>query len=203
MADADVLALIRAVVAGDVAAVAARLKAAPQLARVELSKGATRQEANPFFIPEILRYLMAGDTALHVAAAAHRGDMIRLLLAAGADVRARNRRGSEPLHDAAVGGRGASHSAREAQVDAIRCLVAAGADVNARNKDGTTALHRAVRARCAAAVKALLDAGADPAMTTKSGSTLLTLATLTTGASGSGTPEANAEQTEILRLLGA
>ena len=36
---------------------------------------------------------------------------------------------------------------------AIRCLHDAGTDVNAADKNGATPLHRAVRTRCAAAVK--------------------------------------------------
>jgi ankyrin repeat protein len=44
----------------------------------------------------------------------------------------------------------------------IAHLIEAGADPNPTDKSGVTPLHRAVRTRCAAAVKALLEAGADP-----------------------------------------
>ena len=64
-----------------------------------------------------------------------------------------------------------------------------------------TPLHRAVRTRCAAAVSALLDGGADVQRTNKSGSTPMLLATENTGRSGSGTPESKAQQEEIARLL--
>jgi hypothetical protein len=64
-----------------------------------------------------------------------------------------------------------------------------------------TPLHRAVRNRCAAAVRALLDGGADARRKNKSGSTPLQLATLTTGKQGSGSVEAKAEAQEIARLL--
>lgn len=47
----------------------------------------------------------------------------------------------------------------DAQVATIGCLIAAGADPNAMDKSGVAPLHRAVRARCAAAVEALLDGG--------------------------------------------
>jgi hypothetical protein len=67
--------------------------------------------------------------------------------------------------------------------------------------DGVTPLHRAVRTRCAAAVAALLDGGADAARKNKGGSTALRLARLTTGRGGSGSPEAKAQQQEILRLF--
>jgi ankyrin repeat protein len=57
-------------------------------------------------------------------------------------------------------------AARSGRVDLIRRLVAAGVDVNAREGiRGTTALMWAVSERHAGAVRALLAAGADPAMT--------------------------------------
>jgi ankyrin repeat protein len=80
-------------------------------------------------------------------------------------------------------------------------LIEAGADPNAQNMDGATPLHRAVRTRCAGAVRALLDQGADPAICNKNGSTALQLALRTTGRSGSGSVEAKAQQREILLLL--
>jgi len=66
---------------------------------------------------------------------------------------------------------------------------------------GVTPLHRAVRTRSAAAVKALLDRGADPNRKTKNGSTALRLAAVTSGRSGSGSTEAKAQQQRILRVL--
>jgi hypothetical protein len=83
----------------------------------------------------------------------------------------------------------------------IALLIAAGADPDAVDMDGVTPLHRAVRTRCAAAVAALLDGGADAARRNKGGSTPLRLARLTTGRGGSGSPDAKAQQQEILRLF--
>jgi hypothetical protein len=83
----------------------------------------------------------------------------------------------------------------------VEALLDAGADPNAIDKSGVAPLHRAVRTRSAAAVAALLDGGADPELTNKRGSTPLQLATRTTGRGGSGSPEARAEQEEIIRLL--
>jgi len=80
-------------------------------------------------------------------------------------------------------------------------LIAAGADPNAFDANGTPPLHRAVRNRCAAAVGALLDGGADPHRKNGSGSTVKQLATMTTGRGGTGSAAAKAEQAEILRLL--
>ena len=133
-----------------------------------------------------------------MAAAAHDQALAAELIALGADVRARNRRGQEPLHYAADGGPGVSP---QAQAAVIAALIGAGADPRAVDKGGVSPLHRAVRNRRAAAVKALLDGGADPFAANGSGSTPLTLATLTTGKSGSGSVEAKSEQAEILRLL--
>jgi hypothetical protein len=195
------MALITAIVANDDAAVAARLAASPALARAALGEGATRQAAGDFFIPQIGRYLVTGDTALHIAAAGYRTDMVRRLLAAGADPRARNRRGAEPLHAAANGGPGAQSWNPEAQVATIAALIAAGADPNAPDKSGTAPLHKAVRGPCAAAVEALIRAGADARLKTKSGTTPLRLAEVTTGRSGSGSVEARAEKALILERL--
>src|SRR4051794_3999415 len=65
--------------------------------------GASRQSARDYFLEPIKHYVYAGDTLLHVAAAAYAMDAARALVLAGADVRARNRRGAEPLHYAADG----------------------------------------------------------------------------------------------------
>jgi ankyrin repeat protein len=138
---------------------------------------------------------------LHFAAASYRLNMADKLIKAGANVRAKNRRGSEPLHAAAFGSPGSPRWDPAAQAAIIVCLIEAGADPNAQNMDGATPLHRAVRTRCAGAVRALLDHGANPAIRNKGGSTALKLALFTTGRSGSGSPEAKTQQQEILQLL--
>jgi hypothetical protein len=181
------------------------LVGSPALATASFSRGATRQEsgARPYFIEEIGHYIYSGDTALHFAAAAYRQKMVDGLIKAGANVRAKNRRGAEPLHAAAVGNPSSSRWDPAAQAATIACLIEAGADPNARNMDGATPLHRAVRTRCAGAVRALLSHVADPAIRTKSGSTAMRLALHTTGRGGSGSSEAKAQQREILQLLQA
>jgi hypothetical protein len=55
--------------------------------------------------------------------------------------------------------------------------------------------------RCAAAVAALLDGGANPLGRNANGSTPMMLATRQTGRGGSGSAAAKAEQAEIIRLL--
>jgi ankyrin repeat protein len=135
------------------------------------------------------------------AAAAYRAEIVQKLIVLGADVCIRNRRGAEPLHAAAVGIPGSHTWNPRAQAATIACLIEAGADPNAVDQSGVTPLHRAVRTRCAAAVKALLDGGADAQRTNKSGSTPMLLANRNTGRGGSGSPEAKAQQQEILHLL--
>ena len=52
----------------------------------------------------IFHWIYVGDTLLHLAAAGYRVEIVRLLLAAGADANAtRNMRKSSPLHYAADG----------------------------------------------------------------------------------------------------
>src|SRR5262245_19150158 len=99
------LEFIRLVVAGDTNRVSRRLSAAPALATTASPVGATRQQATDFFFTPIPHHLYAGASALHMAAAASSRPMAELLMNHGACCRARNRRGAEPLHYAADGGR--------------------------------------------------------------------------------------------------
>jgi ankyrin repeat protein len=193
--------MVRAIVAGDVAGVAALLGASPQLATACFQSGATRQAAKTYFLDEIGRYVYAGDTALHIAAASYQVEIVRQLITAGADIQARNRHGDQPLHSAAVGSPGSSAWNPPAQAATIICLIQAGADPNAIDKRGVSPLHRAVRTRCAAAVRTLLECGADPVSKNKSGSTPMLLAIHNTGRGGSGSTEAKSQQQEIIRLL--
>ena len=194
------MALIRAIGVDDAAALRL-LAASPALASAQVAQGATRQAAADYYLDPIAHYVYAGDTALHVAAAAYRHEIAEKLIAMGASVRARNRRGAEPLHYAADGAPGAPTWNPEAQAAAIAILIAAGADPNAADNSGVMPLHRAVRTRCAAAVKALLAGGADRRAKNKSGSSPMQLAKRNTGRGGSGSPEAKAQQIEIVRLL--
>jgi hypothetical protein len=200
MSDAALMTLASAIAAADDAA--ARLLATdPALAKARFEHGATRAGASPYYIHAIGHYVYGGDTALHVAAAAYRHDIARQLIALGADVRARNRRGAQPLHYAADGKPGSRAWNPDAQAATIACLIAAGADPNAIDKSGVAPLHRAVRTRCAAAVKALLEGGADPRRPNKNGTTPLRLAMHNTGRGGSGSPEAKAQRDRIVELL--
>jgi ankyrin repeat protein len=199
--DDALLALFRSIAAHDEADVAQRLGASPELGNRPIRVAATRQDAKQYFLTPIAHYVYAGDTALHVAAAAHRRELAESLVASGAGVRARNRRGQEPLHYAAAGSPRAGTSDRESQREVITFLVAAGADPNALDKSGVAPLHRAVRDRSSAAVDALITNGADPLLMNKSGSTPLHLAVQNTGKSNSGSDAAKEEQGRIIALL--
>ena len=111
------------------------------------------------------------------------------------------RRGAEPLDYAVDGGPGLPAWNPNAQTKIIARLIRVGADPNAVGKGGVAPLHRAVRNRCAAAVGALIDGGADPRVPNRNSSTPVLLATQNTGRGGSGSAESKAQQQEILRLL--
>jgi hypothetical protein len=201
MSDTELMRLVKIIAAGDEPTALSLLAARPTLAKAYFEEGATRQTAESFRVDEIGHYLFAGDTALHVAAASYREKIARKLIALGADVRARNRRDAEPLHYAVDGVPGSLAWNPDAQAATVACLIQAGADPNAMDKGGAGPLHRAVRTRCAAAVRALLEGGADARRKNKSGSTPLLLATRNTGRGGSGSPEAKAQQAQIVQLL--
>jgi ankyrin repeat protein len=188
---------IRIVVDGDVDEVSRHLARNRALASMASAVGATRQGASTFFYADIAHYLYEGDTALHMAAAAFRRAVAELLIRHGANCRAKNRRGAEPLHYAAD----ANRWDPAAQSETIAFLVSAGADPNAVDRSGVAPLHRAVRTRSLAAVRALLDGGAHSRQPNRSGSTPLHLAVQTTGRGGSGSPRGREQQAGIVRLL--
>jgi hypothetical protein len=193
--------LVRAIAARDADAVAGMLETSPALASARVDIGATRQEATTYYLEEINHYVYAGDTPLHIAAAAHEPDLVGRLLGLGADVGAQNRRGAQPLHYAADGVPGSDAWRPAAQAAVVTALIAAGADPNAVDKSGVAPLHRAVRTRCSPAVGALLDGGADATRGNRSGTTPMELATQTTGRGGSGSPDAKAQRALIVQLL--
>src|SRR5580704_12645621 len=91
---------------------------------------------------KIVHWIYAGDTALHLAAAGHRVELVRLLLAAGADPNStRNHRQSSPLHYATDGCINGPDWNAQRQVQTIQCLLDAGAEINAQDKNGAAPLH--------------------------------------------------------------
>jgi len=199
--DAALLAFFRLIASRDDAEVGRTLESSPALAVATVRGGATRQDPNPYWFEEIRHYVYAGDTGLHVAAAAHRPAAAKSLIANGANVGARNRRGAEPHHYAGDGNAAEVNGEPDAQRAVIEHLISAGADPNTRDKSGVAPLHRAVRTRSTSAVAALLDNGADPTLGNRQDSTPLHLAVQNTGASNSGTAGAKEHQREIIALL--
>jgi uncharacterized protein len=109
-----------------------------------------------------------GFTALHFAAFFSHPDAAELLIARGADVRARARNpmGVEPLHSAA-----AADQTRIAEM-----LLYAGADPDAAQEGGFVALHAAAQNGNEELVGLLLDAGADMSVATGDGRTAAEIA---------------------------
>jgi hypothetical protein len=162
---------------------------------------ATRLIRKPkLYDSKIFHWIYVGDTALHLAAAGYRVEIVRLLLAAGADPNAStNHRRSTPLHYAADGFISNPAWDAERQVETIGCLLDKGANIHSQDKNGATPLHRAVRTRCAAAVGCLLRAGSDPTIRNKPGSTSFHLAVQNTGRGGTGAAAAVSAQREIIK----
>jgi len=186
--------LVKAILADDRARAKALLEQNPALA----AEGATR----PHLETSIVHWIYVSDSALHVAAAGYRVEIAKLLLEAGADCGSANKhRRSQPLHYAADGHLESPSWDGERQVKLIELLLNAGADTHAQDKNGATALHRAVRTRCAAAVKCLLDAGSDLTLKNAPGSTPFHLAVQNTGRAGSGAEKAKAAQREIIEVF--
>jgi ankyrin repeat protein len=199
--DRKLLDFLRAIAARDLPEASRMLESSPGLGVATVRTGSTRQDPTSHFLPSILRAVYRGDTGLHIAAAAYQRAMAELLVANGADPRARNRRGAEPLHYAADGRPDVEYWDPRAQHDVIEYLIARGADANAHDNSGVAPLHRAVRTRSSAAVRALLENGAEPRLPNKSGSTPLHLAVQNTGRSASGSTAAKDEQRRIIALL--
>ena len=106
-----------------------------------------------------------GRTALHRAAADAPVATVRLLLANGWDIEARDIDGGTPLHDAAN---------EDGNHPVLRHLLEAGANPNARDVLGRTALHLAAAGHARPdSIRLLLAAGADPGARDRDGWTPL------------------------------
>jgi hypothetical protein len=183
--------LLAAIVADEAAAVRL-VRATPAIA--------TARVADERLVEEVPHQLYAGDTALHLAAAALRPRVVAALIAAGADPKAANRRGATALHYAcdARPGNKTWHPSNQRSV--IELLLDAGSDIEHRDKSDATPLHRAIRGRSPEAVRCLLENGAQVNATHgRQRMTPLHLARHSTGASGTG--GTRAEQQAIVELL--
>jgi hypothetical protein len=185
--------IIAAILQDDVATARKLLKLNPELAKQIFPRAKLYRSA-------IFHWIYAGDTLLHLAAAGYRVEIARFLLAAGAEPNAaRNMRRSTPLHYAADGFITGPAWDEKRQLETIRCLLEHGANLHSRDLNGATALHRAVRTRCAGAVRYFLKAGADATARNKPGSTPFHLAVQNTGRGGSGSAIAITAQREIIQ----
>ena len=185
--------LLAAIVDDNCSAVEKLLKADSELATHLIGKA-------KLYDSKIFHWIYVGDTPMHLAAAGYRLEIVRLLLAAGADPNAAaNHRGSSPLHYAADGFINSPAWNAKRQVETIQLLLEKGANIHLQDKNGATPLHRAVRTRCSAAGHCLLKAGGDPTARNKSGSTPFHLAVQNTGRGGTGAADAVHAQREIIK----
>lgn len=183
------------------------LKGAKEVSRILRSTPLASQARAPqdVLVDAIPHWIYVGDTPLHLAAASLRPGIAKLLLDAGADANAVNRRGAIPLHYACDARPNTGAWSPEDQAAIIEILVQHGACLDRGDKGGATPLHRAVRARSPVAVRQLLALGAkvDCRLRTQ-GSTPLHLATQSTGAGGTaGTLDQQLQIIGLLREYGA
>src|SRR6478609_4180505 len=78
--------LIEAIAARDSVRARQLVEASPEVARWAIAAGATRADAASHYFEGINHYAYAGDTALHLAAAAYQRDVVEELLRRGAGV---------------------------------------------------------------------------------------------------------------------
>ena len=142
---------------------------------------------------------MQGSTALHVATERGMGGMLKMLLAAGLDIEARDNLGRTPLLRSVLSQKRASFdtllqyganasavdfnkmsalhfAAASDQVGVIKGLLAKGIDRWAMDDDGAQALHHAGRNGHIPAITALISSQADLNTSTKTGARLLHIA---------------------------
>lgn len=106
------------------------------------------------------------DTPLHNAARNNCGEVVELLLRAGAAHDAENEDGNSPLHVSAINN----------TVEVAQALLKAGAWLNAPNEKQNTPLHEAASHNKVAVTKLLLESRARPKDPNKAGKTPLDLA---------------------------
>ena len=161
---------------------------------------ATRLVDKPkLYRSKIHHWIYAGDTALHLAAAGYRVEIMELLLAAGADPNAAmNHRRSGPLHYAADGYVISPDWDAKRQVKTIRCLLDAGADIHAQDKNERHSLAPRGKDAMCRGREVFAASLRDTQRKNKPGSTPFHLAVQNTGRGGSGADVAKIAQREII-----
>jgi ankyrin repeat protein len=163
-------ALHAAVLRGDLGLVTALLAHGAN-PNVHLTKGTPVLHQN---VDLHLREALLGATPFFLAAKFLEGDMMRALVAAGADARLGVKDGTTPLMAATgVGWKGGSVTRRDTVsffaavrpdedrvLAAVKLMLDLGADVNASNQNGDTALHGAASHGYTAVTQLLVDHGA-------------------------------------------
>jgi ankyrin repeat protein len=155
-----------------------------------------RSFSNASDIYKQLRYQQRSPTALHVAAANGRRDILELLLDYGADVNAEMEGDYTPLviaillkhyeiarlliHEGAnVNSRSRNgktpmhYAVKTKQIEVVQLLLGKGGSVNARTDHGVTPLHIAVERKLKDVAELLLECGGDVNAVTKTGVTPL------------------------------
>ena len=114
-----------------------------------------------------------GITPLILASRNARPDLVKLLLAHGAEPNIRGAAGNTALIFASEGRHESGNDPTDTSrmEECIRLLVGAGADINAANDRGETSLHWAANLLNERVAEALLELGADPNVTSTSGVT--------------------------------
>ena len=119
-----------------------------EIVRKLLAKGARVDDPGRPLLP---------DNALHAAARGCHVKIIKLLIDAGANVKAKNDRGKTPLHALAM-----SNCGERECLKVLQWLIDAGADIHAKDKQGGQPLHEAAQYGNVEMVKKLLELGANP-----------------------------------------
>ena len=137
------------------------------LLNAQLTKGTPTRRNEKAFAPDwAFDRAWLGGTPLWLAARFSEIEMMRVLVAGGADLRIAAKDGTTPLMVAAQGEsvparRGTMKADRERQViDSLRLAIELGADLNATTEQGDTVLHYAVSKKLNTVVQFLVDNGA-------------------------------------------
>jgi ankyrin repeat protein len=112
-----------------------------------------------------------GTTPLHYACISRNADVVRFLIAKGADVTAVNDSLYTPLH----------YAASYDNTEAVELLLKHGADIEAKSREGGTPLHAAAASGAVNTIKVLTDKGADVRVRDKRSRTPLLLAARESG----------------------